>query len=388
MPSPSTENQRLSSSGRRRQLVLRRWLTGLAVALCLGADVASAQCNFDVDGNGKVDALTDGLLIARAGFGLAGPSLVQGALGSGATRTSPEAIADFINANRTQYDLDGNGTFDALTDGVMIVRAMFGLSGAAVTSGAIGASAKRGDWIAINAYLANGCVNAPSGALQLKGAARLLTQATWGPTYAEIHAVAASTADAWITQQFAQPLVPHVRWIDAKAAQGFISTADTYESFWTQALTGPDQLRQRVAYALSQIMVVSDQQATLAAFPYSIAGYYDILNRNAFGNFRTLLEEITKSPAMGVYLDMVCNERETDLRAPNENYARELLQLFSIGTVWLNQNGTVLMAEPNQPIPTYNQSVVQGFAKVFTGWSYANPAWCSAPVTIASGRSR
>ena len=106
------------------------------------------------------------------------------------------------------------------------MRSMFGLSGTAVTSGAIGASATRVDWSSVNAYLVNGCTVATGSALQLKDAARLLTQATWGPTYAEINALAATPspqADNWITQQFALPLISHVAWLDAKAALGSIS---------------------------------------------------------------------------------------------------------------------------------------------------------------------
>ena len=373
-----------SSADGFRPQSLRRWAAGLALAACATiSGQARAQCNFDVDANGSVDALTDGLLILRAGFGLTGNALVQGALGAGATRTDPVAIAAFIDANKLQYDLDGNGSFDALTDGLLIMRSMFGLSGAAMTAGAISSAATRGDWNAVNAYLANGCVAVTTNALQLKDAARLLTQATWGPTWTEINALAGSTADGWVTQQFAQPLVTHVSWLDAKALLGTISTSDTYESFWTQALTGPDQLRQRVAYALSQIMVISDQKDSLVNSPHAIGGYYDVLNRNAFGNFRTLLEEVTKNPGMAIYLDMMCNDRESGTRVPNENYAREILQLFTIGTVWLNADGTQMKDAQNQPIPTYDQAVVQGFAKIFTGWSYARPTWCSYPAVNA-----
>ncbi|MBK7473210.1 MAG: DUF1800 family protein, partial [Betaproteobacteria bacterium] len=137
----------------------------------------------------------------------------------------------------------------------------------------------------------------------------------------------------------------------------------------------------RVAYALSQILVVSDQKDGLGN-PWLISGYFDVLSRNAFGNFRTLLEDITKNPAMALWLDHMCNDKETTTRLPNENYAREILQLFSIGTVWLNQDGTPMTDAQKQPLPTYDQNVVQGFAKVFTGWSYSGSAnWCAYPQT-------
>ena len=365
---------------------IRRFASCTMLGLLIGigtAGNASAQCNFDIDASGGIDALTDGLLILRHGFGLSGPALTLGALGSSATRTDPAAIATFINANSAQFDLDGNGTFDALTDGLLIMRSMFGLSGTSVTSGAIGNQAMRIDWTAVNAYLSNGCSAAAGTAVQLKDAARLLTQATWGPKHEEISALASSVApqaDNWITQQMALPVVSHVAALDARVAAGAsISRNDTWDSFWTQALTGPDQLRQRVAYALSQIIVASDDKDSLVNSPHAIAGYYDVLSRNAFGNFRTLLEEVTKNPGMAVYLDMMCNEKETATRVPNENYAREILQLFSIGTLWLNQDGTVMKDGQNEPIPTYDEAVVQGFAKVFTGWSYNRATWCSYP---------
>jgi len=353
-------------------------------ALSSVPSLSHAQCNFDVDGNGQIDALTDGLLILRASFGLTGTALTQGALGAGATRTDPTAILNYINANKLQLDLDGNGTFDALTDGLMLIRYLFGLSGNAVTASAVGGSASRPDWPSINGFLTSGCGTGPTTAL--KDAARLLTQATWGPKYSEIYAIAGSPApqvDNWITSQFALPRSSHIDYITARAALGDVSTSDSTESFWMQAMGGPDQLRQRVAFALSQIIVVSDQKDGLGS-PWLIGGYYDVLSKNAFGNFRTLLEDVTKNPAMGLYLDAMCNDKETSTRVPNENYAREVLQLFSIGTVWLNADGTTKLDAQSLPIPTYDQTVIQGFAKVFTGWAYSGSAnWCQYPATDA-----
>ncbi|MEO8137586.1 MAG: DUF1800 family protein, partial [Betaproteobacteria bacterium] len=361
----------------------RRLVVGMTAALSiLCGGNAVAQCNFDIDGNGQIDALTDGLLILRAAFGLTGTALTQGALGAGATRTDPTVVLNYVNANKPQFDLDGNGTFDALTDGLMIIRYMFGLSGGAVTTGATAGNAVRADWNAVNGYLLNGCGTGPTAAL--RDAARLMTQATWGAKYAEIYALAQSAppqVDNWITQQFALPRVNHIDWIIARDALGATSTSDSYESFWMQALGGNDQLRQRVAFALSQILVVSADKDGLGN-PWLISGYYDTLAANAFGNFRTLLEAVTKNPGMALYLDAMCNDKETSSRVPNENYAREILQLFSIGTVWLNQDGTAMQDNQGQPIPTYDQSVIQGFAKVFTGWSYSGSAnWCQYPAT-------
>ncbi len=365
------------------QVWIRRFATGMAFVVTAGlAGSLHAQCNFDVDANGQVNALTDGLLILRAGFGMTGPKLTTGALAPNATRTDPAAILAFINANKnTQYDLNGDGSFDALTDGLMLLRYMFNLSGPEVTGGVLVGNPPRGDWTSVLGFLLNGCGTGP--APELRDAARLLTQATWGPRYSEIVALAGSSApqaDNWITQQFGLPRSIHIDWIIARYALGAVSTSDSYESFWKQALAGSDQLHQRVAFALSQIMVVSDEKDGLGN-PWLMSGYYDVLSRNAFGNFRTLLEELTKNPAMALYLDAMCNDKESATRVPNENYAREVLQLFSIGTVWLNPDGTVLLDNLNQPILTYDQSVIQGFAKVFTGWSYNAANWCTYPAT-------
>jgi uncharacterized protein (DUF1800 family) len=134
--------------------------------------------------------------------------------------------------------------------------------------------------------------------------------------------------------------------------------------FFTNALYGPDQLRQRVAFALHQIIVVSGADISR---PSWMAPYLQTLDRRAFGNFRQLLSEITLNPGMGNYLDMAGNTRTN----PNENYAREILQLFSIGTIKLNLDGTPQLDEAGQPIPTYDQTTINNFARVFTGWRLA-----------------
>jgi uncharacterized protein (DUF1800 family) len=136
--------------------------------------------------------------------------------------------------------------------------------------------------------------------------------------------------------------------------------------FFKNALTEPDQLRQRVAWALSQILVVSGTEIFRS---YSMQGYQRILHENAFGNYRDILYKITLSPAMGRYLDMVNNNKPSATFQPNENYARELLQLFSIGQVKLKIDGSPVL-ENDKPVPTYSQDDVEGFAHVFTGWTY------------------
>lgn len=143
--------------------------------------------------------------------------------------------------------------------------------------------------------------------------------------------------------------------------------------FFTNAMAKPDQLRQRVAWALSQFFVISGMKDPDMEAAYVQARYHQILFDEAFGNFGRLLWRVTLSPQMGHYLDMVDNRKADPVKGtqPNENYARELLQLFSIGTVELNPDGTPLTDAKGMPIPTYGQAEVKEFARALTGWTYA-----------------
>ncbi|MDB6148490.1 MAG: hypothetical protein JWO45_2154, partial [Spartobacteria bacterium] len=158
----------------------------------------------------------------------------------------------------------------------------------------------------------------------------------------------------------------------------------TMEAWWKAAITAPDQLRQRVAFALSEIFVVSDQ-SVLDSQPFALSGFVDLLLSDAFGNFRQLLEDVTLSPVMGIYLNMLHNDKPNPATgtAPNENYAREVLQLFTIGLNKLNPDGTLLLDNQNRPISTYDQNVVVGVAHVFTGWYWTpgsgSPDWNYEP---------
>ena len=206
-------------------------------------------------------------------------------------------------------------------------------------------------------------------------AARFLMQATYGPTSpADVAVITAEPTGfgPWLANQFGQPRVSHLAYIDAaRAAQEMISSNQVMESFWRQTVTGPDQLRQRVALALSEIMVISDQNANLD--PEGMARYLDVLVSDAFGNFRQLLADVTLDPTMGVYLNMLQNDQGDPANGinPNENYAREINQLFSIGLYKLNPDGTLILDATGLPLPTYNQDVIKGFAQVFTGWTWA-----------------
>lgn len=202
-------------------------------------------------------------------------------------------------------------------------------------------------------------------------AARFLNQATFGATEQSVRdfKTFASKA-AWIDAQQALPIsltLPYTQ------SFGNGSTRQSrHHVWWNNALDEPDQLRQRVAFALSQIFVVSDLDATLSNAQYGMSDYYDMLSRNAFGNYRTLLEEIALHPVMGVYLSMVRNEKADAAKniRPDENFAREVLQLFSIGLFELNDRGE--LTNPAAPIPTYDQTTIEEFARVFTGWNYPN----------------
>ena len=214
-------------------------------------------------------------------------------------------------------------------------------------------------------------------------AVRLAAQATFGPTVAVVHDIEQRGASAWIDAQLQLPpsdLGTYPVVADDPAAvcpTGSPGSCyrDTFTPFLTEAaffrnaITGPDQLRQRVAFALSQIVVVSGAEVRPN---YAIAEYEKLLLRDAFGTYRQLLEDVTLSPAMGRYLNMVNNDKPNPARgtAPNENYAREVMQLFSIGLVQLGPDGSVLTDSAGAPVPTYDQDAVIGLAHVFTGWTY------------------
>jgi uncharacterized protein (DUF1800 family) len=149
-------------------------------------------------------------------------------------------------------------------------------------------------------------------------------------------------------------------------------------------VNGPDQLRQRVAFGLSEIMVISANGNSMFQHPEAMATYWDVLTQDAFGNFRQLLEDVTLNPGMGDFLDMVHNDKPNPQKntEPNENYAREIMQLFTIGLYKLNQDGSQQLDNSGQPIPTYDQDVVEGYAHVFTGWYWyqtGTPSWNFAP---------
>ena len=206
-------------------------------------------------------------------------------------------------------------------------------------------------------------------------AVRFLAQSTFGATSAEIDRLKRLGYNDWIEQQFQIPRTSHLDFVlgayPIPTPEGVTVTIDPlYQSFWRQAITGPDPLRQRVAYALSQILVTSAADAALQTAPHTLASYLDTLSIHAFGSYRDLLEAVTKHPAMGQYLTSLANRGDGG-RVPDENYAREVMQLFSIGLVQLNTDGTPILVN-GEPVDTYSMDDIRGLARVFTGWGWGN----------------
>jgi uncharacterized protein (DUF1800 family) len=225
---------------------------------------------------------------------------------------------------------------------------------------------------------------------------RFLEQATFGPTAALDARIRRIGIRTWLAEQFEvpypsagnpypnNPLKPTNAPADCDGDQTVTPDVpvtcqrDTYTMypvqawFFKEAYYGDVQLRHRVAWALSQMWVISGVDTQQSRW---MTEYHKVLSNNAFGNYRTLMQQMTLNPGMGNYLDMVRSTRTN----PNENYAREIKQLFTIGLFMLNQNGTLQLDGQNQPIPTYDQNTVNNFTKVLTGWNFCNTAGASCP---------
>ncbi|HUK33834.1 MAG TPA: DUF1800 family protein, partial [Vicinamibacterales bacterium] len=241
---------------------------------------------------------------------------------------------------------------------------------------------------------------------------RLLNQATFGASQAEAaKVVALGGVQKWVDDQLQMPLgqgypdtkYNHIQLTasydctntdslgvafaatapEAQCNRDHLTLAMLQRDFFNNAVTAADQLRWRVAWALSQITVTSGNQQNLG-FAYVMSRYQNIMYRNAFGNYRQLLMDVTLSPAMADYLSMANNDRASGTRVPNENYAREIQQLFSVGLQRLNLDGTpIIDSTTGMPVPTYDQNTIKEFAKVFTGWTYADPNNPTATSTTA-----
>jgi uncharacterized protein (DUF1800 family) len=223
-------------------------------------------------------------------------------------------------------------------------------------------------------------------------AARFLEQATFGPSDADIRTLSLEGYQAWLNQQFAiqptptEPGVEQALIVNNPPCAAADVTCNSMlflqnnqdedlvqDTFWQQSLTAPDELRQRVKYALSQMLVISSDNTTaIQNMPRGEASYYDTLGNDAFGNYRQLLQDVTLHPMMGQFLSMLGNDKGNATTDPDENYAREVMQLFTIGLWQLNNDGTQQLAN-GQPVPTYSNTDVMGLAAVFTGFSWQIP---------------
>ena len=210
-------------------------------------------------------------------------------------------------------------------------------------------------------------------------ASRFLLQSQFNASDAEIAAVKATTFAAYLQQQYAKPIgQTGLQWLDARGYG--ISDKNSYFSqtypgegmIWNQLFTSQDAMRKRVALALSEFFVASQLGLNFTWQSYGLAQYWDLLVENAFGNYRQALEDVTLSAAMGYYLNTKGNEKENAStgRVPDENYAREVMQLFSVGLYQLNLDGTEKLDGNGKKIETYTQSDVTNLAHVFTGYNF------------------
>jgi uncharacterized protein (DUF1800 family) len=224
-------------------------------------------------------------------------------------------------------------------------------------------------------------------------ASRFLEQATFGATDADIHELSMIGYQAWLNEQFAIPPTPQAPIVQQElmlnnpacassdvtcnAALFLQNSSDeqfVQNAFWQQAITGNDELRERVRYALSEMLVVSSNNSSgVQNYPRGEANFEDVLGADAFTNFRTILNDVTLNPEMGIFLSMLGNDKGNATTDPDENYAREVMQLFTIGLYQLNDDGTQKLDGNGNPIPTYSNDDVMGLAKVFTGFSWDIP---------------
>ncbi len=383
---------------------LRKILRPLVIACSLTAAATSqAACPFNVAGTGAIgnaasyDALRDGVLITRYAQGLRGATLVAG------TGATPATVEANITANLVSLDINGDGLLD-VQDAIVINRALFGLAPDKLGSGVTNVNyGTRNTASVMQAFVSGGCtVTFAAPTADQIDASRFLIQSSFGPSRNDIMSFMTLTPDAavsgsdhkkrrstWINNQFNVPRgEKHFQYLMARKVE-YDALGQTFysemsrEAFWKQALKNNDQLRQRLAFALSEVLVVSANGGS--SDPFELASYLDLLADNGFGNFKDILTKMALSPAMGRYLSHLRNDGGSS--NPNENFAREILQLFAVGLFMLDPDGT------QTTTPSYDENTVKGFAKVFTGFTYDDPGTASSTTlgyavtrpTVASG---
>jgi uncharacterized protein (DUF1800 family) len=309
---------------------------------------------------------------------------------------TPGANSRFYRAGVLPLDTDGDGVEDWVEAKV--------LGSSSLSRDSLGQSLVKsngqtlaGDAMALLERLQG---SAPSGGIpgstavskpSLVSASRFLMQASFGPTSQAIQEVRDLGYAAWIDRQLTLPpslQQPYIKQIKADGAgprldptynfnelDQFVHGNNVTTPFARNAISGEDQLRQRVAFALSQILVVSRRDANLEEKTEAITNYYDMLSRHALGNYGDLLKAVTFHPTMGWYLSHVGNQKADPAipRYPDENYAREIMQLFTIGLWELNPDGSRKLNANSEPIPTYDNGDITELARVFTGLYFVSP---------------
>ncbi len=315
-----------------------------------------------------------------------------------ARRSAPGA-SEYYRVGVTDRDSDGDGVsdWDELVLGTDPYKADSAHAGTLRYDAAGNvAGAVAGDYVAYVERLNGGTGGSATPTPTRSQAARFLQQASFGPTPGEIDRVRRMGIAGWIEDQIRnQPATlhrPYIRRImedmdGPRVDLTYSYNRDTLAIFGNNyttpfaraAIAGPDQLRQRVAFALSQILVASRRDPNLEGRPLAMSSFYDVLVRRAFGNYRDLLREVTFHPVMGRYLSHVGNQkaRPEINQYPDENYAREIQQLFSIGLWQLQPNGERTLDGGGRPIPTYGNAEVAEFARVFTGLWFGGMAWAN-----------
>jgi uncharacterized protein (DUF1800 family) len=224
----------------------------------------------------------------------------------------------------------------------------------------------------------------PAGPTQLQldnmAASRFLAQAAWGGNTTLIDTVRTTGARAWLQSEMSRTVSSSMKsWLiakgfnDASVASNVNGEGGWVNAMWAKLFAGSDAVRQRAVLAWSEIFVVSVLGLPISWRNFALANHWENLEKHAFGNFRNLLEAVTLSSAMGTYLNMKGNQK-TDTktgRAPDENYAREVMQLFTIGLYQLNADGSLKLDASGKPVETYDNTDIQGLARVFTGWNTA-----------------
>ncbi len=321
--------------------------------------------------------------------------VVPGPQGSGLNR-------QFYRVNVSDRDTDGDGLSDwseaLIGSNPAVASSVRAASPVDANNDGVAESTVAGDYAAwaeqmLGSQTSGGYAGSGGGAISRAQASRFLTQATFGPTLKEIDQLASTGYSAWLTAQKTALPTRHQRYIEQIYADfygpridptygrnvmdNFINDNNVLTPFFRAALHGPDQLRQRMAFALSQICVVSRRDAGLQSRPLAIANYYDIFVNHGLGNYADVLHEVALHPCMGRYLSHLGNQKANPAlnQYPDENFAREIMQLFTIGLWELNTDGTRKLDGSGQPIPTYDNNHITQMARVFTGLWVGGQGW-------------